>query len=212
MTTTTEPKQDRSRATRQRLLEAVVTCLATKGYEASTVSVIAAEAGISRGAVQHHYPTREDLVLAALRYIFDERKAAIESTVSPLLPNTSEMAMSARTGRARVHAVVALMVEAYGGDLFRAALQVWTVAANDPHLRDAVQPMERTFAREVHEMAVRLLEVDDSDPRSRALIQVTLDVARGLALANLLTDDTKRRRRVVSTWADQLAEALGVTD
>ena len=201
MTTTTEPKQDRSRATRQRLLEAVVTCLATKGYEASTMSVIAAEAGISRGAVQHHYPTREDLVLAALRYIFDERKATIESSVIP-----------ARTGRARVHAVVALMVEVYGGDLFRAALQVWTVAAADPHLRDAVLPMERTFAREVHEMAVRLLEVDDTDPHRRALIQVTLELARGLALANLLTDDTKRRRRVVATWADQLADALGVTD
>ena len=38
MSTTTEPKQDRSRATRQRLLEAAVTCLATKGWEASTVS------------------------------------------------------------------------------------------------------------------------------------------------------------------------------
>ena len=62
MTTSTEPKQDRSRATRQRLLEAAVSCLATRGWEASTVSVIAAEAGISRGAVQHHYPTREDLV------------------------------------------------------------------------------------------------------------------------------------------------------
>lgn len=201
MTTTTEPKQDRSRATRQRLLEAVVTCLATKGYEASTMSVIAAEAGISRGAVQHHYPTREDLVLAALRFIFEERKAAIEQLPVP-----------AGTGRARVHAVVARMVDVYGGDLFRAALQVWTVAAADPQLRDAVVPMERTFAREVHEMAVRLLEVDDTDPHSRALIQATLDVARGLALANLLTDDSKRRRRVVTTWADQLAEALGVTE
>lgn len=201
MTVTTEPKQGRSRATRQRLLEAAVTCLATKGWEASTVSVIAAEAGISRGAVQHHYPTREDLVLAALRFIFDERKATVEATVMPR-----------RTGRARVHAVVALMVEVYGGDLFRAALQVWTVAAADPQLRDAVVPMERAFAREVHEMAVRLLEVDDSDPHSRALIQATLDLSRGLALANLLTDDTKRRRHVVATWADQLAAALDITD
>ena len=68
-----------------------------------------------------------------------------------------------------------------------------------------------TFAREVHEIAVRLLEVDDSDPQSRALIQATLDLSRGLALANLLTDDSKRRRRVVATWADQLADALNVT-
>ena len=46
-----------------------MTCLATKGWEAPTVSVIAAEAGISRGALQHHYPTREDLVLAAVRLL-----------------------------------------------------------------------------------------------------------------------------------------------
>lgn len=58
----------------------------------------------------------------------------------------------------------------------------------------------------------RLLEVDDSDPQSRALIQATLDLSRGLALANLITDDSKRRRRVAATWADQLADALGVTD
>ncbi|MGA8048490.1 MAG: TetR/AcrR family transcriptional regulator [Dermatophilaceae bacterium] len=199
--TATEPKQHRSRATRQRLLEAAVTCLATKGWEASTVAVIAAEAGISRGAVQHHFRTREDLVLASLRFIFDERKVAVEATQMPR-----------GTGRERVHAVVTLMVDVYGGDLFRAALQVWTVAAADAQLRDAVLPMERTFAREVHEMAVRLLDVDDSDPHSRALIQATLDLARGLALANLLTDDTRRRRHVVATWADQLSEALGISD
>lgn len=86
------------------------------------------------------------------------------------------------------------------------------MAAGDPQLRDAVLPMQRAFAREVHEMAVRLPEVDDSDPRSRALIQATLDLSRGLSLANLLTDDSKRRRRVVATWADQLAGALGIAD
>ena len=37
-------------------------------------------------------------------------------------------------------------------------------------------------------------------------------IASTRVLANLLTDDTKRRRRVVATWADQLAAALGVTD
>lgn len=58
----------------------------------------------------------------------------------------------------------------------------------------------------------RLLEVDDSDPQSRALIQATLDLSRGLALANLITDDSKRRRHVVVTWADHLADALNVTD
>ena len=59
-----EPKQDRSRATRQRLLEATVHCLAELGWSAATVSVIADEAGISRGALQHHFPTRQELIAA----------------------------------------------------------------------------------------------------------------------------------------------------
>jgi AcrR family transcriptional regulator len=195
--TTGGPKQDRSRATRLRLLETTVRCLATHGWEASTVGHIAAEAGISRGAVQHHYRTREDLILAALEHIFASRLAVLDSLPEP--PGS---------GPARVHAVVSDLVEAVGGELFRAALQVWTVAAADPELRAAVVPLEKHFAREVHRRAARLLRVDDTDPAKRGLIQATLDLARGLALADVLTDDSRRRQRVVKAWSAQLATAL----
>jgi AcrR family transcriptional regulator len=190
------PKQDRSRATRQRLLETTIRCLATHGWEASTVGFIAAEAGISRGAVQHHFRTREALILGALEHMFAERAALLD-------------AMPERDGPDRIHAVVADLVEAIGGELFRAALQVWTVAAADPEVRAAVLPLERHFARGVHERAVRLLGVDDSDPSTRALIQATLDMAGGLALADVLTDDSKRRARVVQAWSAQLTAAWG---
>jgi AcrR family transcriptional regulator len=196
--TDTAPKQDRSRATRRRLLETTVRCLAEHGWEASTVGFIAAEAGISRGAVLHHFPTREALILAALEHMFAERAALLDALPDP-----------AGAGPDRVHAAVAGLVDAIGGELFRAALQVWTVAAADPELRAAVVPLERHFARGVHRRAVRLLGVDDGDPAVRGLIQATLDLARGLALADVLTDDSRRRARVVRAWSDQLAAALG---
>jgi AcrR family transcriptional regulator len=192
-----EPKQDRSRQTRRRLLETTIRCLAAHGWEASTVGFIAAEAGISRGAVQHHFRTREALIVAALEHMFDERVALLDRFGDP-----------AGSGPERVHAVVCGLVEIVGGDLFRAALQVWTVAAADPELRAAVVPLERRFARGAHERAVRLLRVDDSDPELRGLVQATLDLARGLALADVLTDDSRRRARVVRAWSNQLAAAL----
>ena len=197
----TEPaagtKQDRSRATRRRLLETTIRCLAQHGWEASTVGFIAAEAGLSRGAVQHHFPTREALILAALEFMFEERAALLDALPEP-----------DGTGPGRVHAVVAGLVETIGGELFRAALQVWTAAAADPALRVAVVPLEKRFARGVHRRAVRLLGADDSDPDVRALIQATLDMARGLALADVLSDDSRRRARVVRAWSSQLAAAL----
>ncbi|BFU44999.1 TetR/AcrR family transcriptional regulator [Krasilnikovia sp. MM14-A1004] len=195
------PKQDRSRATRQRLLETAVRCLATHGWEVSTVGFIAAESGISRGAVQHHYRTREALIIAALEHMFGERTTLLDALPDP-----------EGSGPERVHTVVTGLVEAMGGELFRAALQVWTVAAADAELRAAVVPLERHFAREVHRRAVRLLRVDDSDPAMRGLIQATLDLARGLALADVLTDDSRRRARVVRAWSTQLAAALSASD
>jgi AcrR family transcriptional regulator len=197
MTDRSAPKQDRSRATRRRLLATAVRCLAEHGWEVSTVAFIAAEAGISRGAVQHHFRTREALILAALEHMFDERAGLLDALPDP-----------DGAGPDRVHAVVSGLVEAIGGELFRAALQVWTVAAADEELRAAVVPLERRFARGVHERAVRLLRVDDSDPAVRGLIQATLDLARGLALADVLTDDSRRRARVVRAWSTQLASAL----
>jgi AcrR family transcriptional regulator len=197
MSTDAGPKQDRSRVTRHKLLETTVRCLATYGWETSTVGFIAAEAGISRGAAQHHFRTREALILAALEHMFAERVVLVDALPDPGSDTPD-----------RVHTVVSGLVELIGGELFRAALQVWTVAAADPELRAAVLPLERHFARGVHERAVRLLRVDDGDPAKRALIQATLDLARGLALADVLTDDSRRRARVVRAWSDQLSVAL----
>ena len=189
---TRTPKQERSRATRQRLLEAAITCLARDGWTKSTVSVVAAEAGISRGAAQHHFPTRDDLILAALEHMFELRMAHLTESAVP-------------GGGSREEAVVQLLFDYYSDDLFKAALQVWTAAAADETLRSQIVPLERKFARRVHTVAAQLLRADDSDPFTHTMIQATLDLARGLGLADVLTDDSRRRTRIARAWAAQLA-------
>jgi len=66
-----EPRQERSRTTRRRLVEAAVECIGELGWHGTTVAVIAERAGVSRGAAQHHFPTREDLVTAAVEHVGD---------------------------------------------------------------------------------------------------------------------------------------------
>ncbi|WP_305092424.1 TetR/AcrR family transcriptional regulator [Prescottella sp. R16] len=192
------PQQDRSRLTRHRLLEATVDCLAEFGWSATTVAVVAQRAGVSRGAAQHHFPTREDLITAALEFMFDGRMEQARREVTEL-PG----------GEARTEAVVARLVDYYTGSLFKAALQVWTAAAADPALRARVLPLEERFGRVAHRAAVESLGVDDSDPGVRRLVQATLDFARGLGLADVLTDDSRRRAEIVRCWAAQLDVALG---
>ncbi|MFF3289234.1 TetR/AcrR family transcriptional regulator [Streptomyces sp. NPDC003023] len=185
------PKQDRSRATRQRLLEAAVACLAEVGWAGSTVSVVAERAGVSRGAAQHHFPTREDLFTAAVEYVAEERSQALRA-----LPSQDRTA------------VVAALVDLYTGPVFRAALHLWVAASNEEQLRPRVTELEARVGRETHRIAVRLLGADESRPGVRETVQGLLDMARGLGLANLLTDDTARRERVVAQWAALVEEAL----
>ncbi|WP_086725727.1 TetR/AcrR family transcriptional regulator [Streptomyces carpinensis] len=189
------PKQDRSRATRQRLLQAAVACLAEHGWAGSTVSVVAERAGVSRGAAQHHFPTREDLFTAAVEYVAEERSTALRA----LFPQGA-------AGDRR--AVVLALVDLYTGPLFRAALHLWVAASDEDQLRVRVTELEARVGRETHRIAVELLGADESRPGARETVQGFLDMARGLGLANLLTDDTARRERVVTQWAALLDEAL----
>ncbi|MCP9992103.1 TetR/AcrR family transcriptional regulator [Streptomyces albogriseolus] len=190
------PKQDRSRATRQRLLEAAVACLAEHGWAGSTVSVVAERAGVSRGAAQHHFPTREDLFTAAVEYVAEERSTALRA----LFPDGA----AAHDRRAVVSALVGL----YTGPLFRAALHLWVAASNEEQLRPRVTELELRVGRDSHRIAVELLGADESRPGVRETVQGFLDMARGLGLATLLTDDTARRERVVTQWAALLDDAL----
>jgi AcrR family transcriptional regulator len=189
------PKQDRSRATRQRLLEAAVSCLAEHGWAGSTVSVVAERAGVSRGAAQHHFPTREDLFTAAVEYVAEERSTALRA----LFPEDP-------AGDRR--AVVSALVDLYTGPLFRAALHLWVAASDEEPLRPRVTELEARVGRETHRIAVELLGADESRPGVRETVQGLLDMARGLGLANLLTDDTGRRERVVAQWARILDTVL----
>ncbi|MFF7330967.1 TetR family transcriptional regulator [Streptomyces sp. NPDC008150] len=188
------PKQDRSRATRQRLLAAAVACLAEHGWAGSTVQVVAERAGVSRGAAQHHFPTREDLFTAAVEYVAEERSTMLRD----LFPD----------GAGDRRAVVTAIVDLFTGPLFRAALHLWVAASNEEQLGGRVTELEAKVGRETHRIAVDLLAADESRPGVRETVQGLLDMARGLGLANLLTDDGPRRERVVAQWAGLLDAAL----
>jgi len=192
-----QPQQDRSRATRQRLLEAAIECLAEVGWSGSTVAVVAERAGVSRGAAQHHFPTREDLVTSAVEYVASERLAVLRSH-----------AVDLPTGPGRTRAVIDMVEHMYTGPLFRAAIHVWVAASSDPRLRERVVELEAHVGRETHQTALELLGVDEKAPGVREAVQATLDMARGLGLANLLSDDSRRRARVLNQWAVMLDGAL----
>jgi AcrR family transcriptional regulator len=191
------PQQERSRATRARLLEATVDCLVRYGWSGTTTTVIATHAGVSRGAQLHHYPTKAALVTAAVAHLAERRaeELRVEAEALPVGPQ-------------RLDRVVDLLGVAFTGPLFVAALELWVAARTDPELRDALVPLEARVGREMHRLTVALLDVDERRPGVREAVQATLDLLRGLGVANLLNDDSARRTAPLHTWKRQLATLL----
>jgi AcrR family transcriptional regulator len=74
----------KSSKTRETILEATLDCLAEHGYANTTHNLICQRAKVSRGAMLHHYPTTQDLMVAVIDYAFYKHMTAFSQMVSTL--------------------------------------------------------------------------------------------------------------------------------
>ncbi|WP_238998540.1 TetR/AcrR family transcriptional regulator [Nocardioides limicola] len=188
---------ERTRAMRARLLEACVDCLVEHGFAGTTTTLVSQRAGVSRGAQLHHFPTKNDLVLAAVQHLMEVRGAELRAAAATM-----------PTGEGRTRAVLHMLGDHFAGPVFTAALELWVAARTDPQLLTELAPLENRLGRETHRLTVDLLGVDESKPGLRELVQATLDLVRGLGLANTISDDRRRRSRILDQWATTLDAAL----
>lgn len=196
---TRTPQTERSRAMRLRLMEATVDCLVEVGWAGTTTTVVSQRAGVSRGAQLHHFPSKQDLVVAAVEHLTELRR-------EDMLRNAEQL-----SDVGRVRGVLDLLAAQFTSPVFFAALELWVAARTDADLQELVGPLERRIGRETHAYAVELLGIDESKGDNRRLVQATLDMVRGLGLAASLTDDAKRRAAVLDSWATVLEHELEQT-
>jgi AcrR family transcriptional regulator len=125
---------ERTAATRAALLEATVQCLVTQGFGGTTTSEVAHRAGVSPGALLHHFPAKADLLCAAVGHLFELRQAEFRKAMANLRPGTD-----------RVEAGIDLLWSMFSGPTFVAWLELWMAARCDPSLAEAVVRLDREF-------------------------------------------------------------------
>ncbi len=194
------PQEQRSRVMRGRLLEATVDLLVERGFAGTSTTLVSERAGVSRGAQLHHFPTKNDLVVAAVEHLTEVRGAELRAAAAGL-----------PQGGRRTRAVLTMLADHFTGPVFTAALELWVAARTDAALLAAVAPLEQRVGREAHRLTVDALGADETVPGVRELVQGTLDLVRGLGLATTIGDDSARRRRILDEWARVLDDRLGAT-
>ncbi|MFC0314818.1 TetR/AcrR family transcriptional regulator [Gordonia phosphorivorans] len=196
MTGTTRDLQ-RAR-TRETLLNATIRCLVNYGYADTTTQRIQDEAGVSRGALLHHFGSKSELLVAAIHYIADMRMAHVTDVIGDLGDDPNGL-------RRMVEAVR----EAMAGPLFQAALELWTASRTNEELRAALVPAERRLGAAVREVFNAHVGIDDPQ-QARVAFESLMALVRGLEVTRNLRDDRTVDDLVLQDWiarVEQLRDA-----
>ena len=176
--------QERSAATRAAILDATIEQLAEHGYRRTTTVEVAERAGVSRGALVHHFSTHSDLVLSALEYLCERRLAELEAGIAALSTNED-----------RRSAFVDLMWSTFEGPLFVAQLELWMAARTDPELFALLLPLERGFGKRLSELCA-----DALGDGASAYYEMTKHLMRGMGMERLLKAEEHDRLEVLERW------------
>ena len=72
----------KSENTRKAIMDATIRCYVSYGFTETTVAKIAEAAGLSRGALMHHFESRHDIIRASVHHLVDQRMNEYEHLVS----------------------------------------------------------------------------------------------------------------------------------
>jgi AcrR family transcriptional regulator len=164
---------ERSAATQARLLDATLDCLVERGYAGTTTLAVCRRAGVSHGALLHHFGTRERLLGAALDHLYARLRDPVVAAVEAL-----------PEGEARLEAWVELMWSAFGAPEFKAVVELWLAAANQPDVAWSVWPEARAFDDAIQPLAERLFpEAAARDPEFPLYVSLVFQALQGMGLA-----------------------------
>ena len=169
---TRRTQEERSTAMRERLLDATVACLVDYGYSGTTVTRIAERAGVTRGAQVHHFRTKEDLVVAAIRHLAEQLAAQV-------IVEAPRLARSADP----VDATLDMLWKLHRGPIFVATVELWVAARTDPELANQVREVEPIVLRGLGQLEGTGLERYVADGDAVNAVFTAMDTIRGLLIS-----------------------------
>jgi AcrR family transcriptional regulator len=165
----------RREESRTRLLDAAIESLTERGYTGTTVQEVSRRAGLSVGCQQHHFPTKTDLLVAAIERLFEQRRRDLVTALGHL-----------PEGPERTSELVRLLWQALTSKPFHAYVELVVASRTDPELR---APMDRVSRRMGDETRSTLLAhfhaAGPAVPYEPLLPALLFGIMEGLAFAEM---------------------------
>lgn len=164
---------ERSASTRALLLDATVESLVAVGYGATSTTGVAARAGVSRGAQTHHFPTKSDLVVAAVEHVFATQERAFRTAFDALPPEHRTLS-----------GAIDILWEIIQGPAYAAILELIVAARTDPELSAVVQGVAAGFEQTVRSQLADLFPELADAPVGANLVGFAFAILQGMAISD----------------------------
>jgi AcrR family transcriptional regulator len=183
-------QEERSATTRQAVLDATIQCLIAHGYRGTTTTAIHERAGVSRGALTHQFPSKNELLAAAIVHLADVRaKEMLESAARA--PRTTDP----------LEAGLRVLWATFNTDLFSAAIELWVASRTDDDLHATLIAAEREIARHYQKTGAAMFgALADRAGFLRGMEAVVIHM-RGAALTGILRRSSKDEETITECMA-----------
>ena len=170
---------ERTAETRRALLDATLQALVDVGFKGTTTTEVARRAGVSVGALQGHFPTKTELLTAAVEYSLNRRIEEFEVLMAGLDPAADKL-----------DEAIDLLWSMFSGPTFTAWHELWVATRTDPDLAAAVIETDRQFNDACDRVYVEMLapshDTADTVTGSRVGPQMVFALMNGLAMTRLI--------------------------
>lgn len=196
-------RAQRSSDSRATILDAAVACLIEGGYSGATTLTIQSEAGVSRGRLLHHFPSRDRLLVAAAQHLAVKRVADTEERVRRVVERSQPADVFERADR-----VVELLWQSFAEPHFWASIELWTAARVNADIAEALQPEEKRLGAAIRASLARMFGDElASRPRFKQFRDLLLTSMRGTAMTYTFDPRDPARDSMLAQWTD-LARVL----
>jgi len=186
----------KSASTRLQIVESALRCIVDLGYSSTTTTEIADKAGLSRGAMLHHFPSKIDIVRAAVEHLHAKRLKAFRKAIDKLPRDET-----------RVHRALEAYFEHVKHPMYVAFLELWIASRTDTELQGILNPAQEAFEREWYKTAVDLFpEWEGSGENFDIALDLVHYVMDGLAVSLLTHEFGEHERRMIRYLEDRLRE------
>jgi AcrR family transcriptional regulator len=186
-------QQQRRDETRRALLDAAVESLIEVGFARTTTLEVQRRAEVSRGALLHHFPSKAELLVAAVDHLAEMRARELKQ-LAAMLPEE-------RAGRARTDAVLGLLWQCFSGAFFQVTMELRTAARTDAELRPVLVLAERSLRDRIVSQSRTLFGKDVAEhPGLERALDLTLQLMIGAAMSSVLHKDEGRLDELIEDW------------